>query len=139
VVGDADALEAVPDRITRRDTEARRRLIGVLQKRVRGRRQVSRRDSGNLVILRRVVFVLAIEDLEAQVQRLVAEVRLVKAEENVALHLAQVGLQAQRFAQTQEVVGLIIQADKRAAQAAHAAIQADRVLALLVNLEQQVD
>ena len=71
--------------------------------------------------------------------RLVAEVRLGKAELQVALQIAEVGLHAQRLTQAQEVVGLVVEAEEGAGEAADAAIQADGVLALLVHAQQQVD
>ena len=70
---------------------------------------------------------------------LVAEVGLGETEEQVALQVAEVGLHAQRFAQTEEVVGLIVEAEEGAGEAADAAIQADGVLALLVHAQQQGD
>ena len=67
------------------------------------------------------------------------QVGLGEAEVQVAREVADVGLHAQGFAQSEEVVGLVVQADEGAGEAADAAIQADGVLALLLHLEQQLD
>ena len=52
---------------------------------------------------------------------------------------AQVGLHAEGFAQSQEVVGLVVDAEEGAGIAADAAIHADGVLALLLHLQEQID
>ena len=48
-------------------------------------------------------------------------------------------LTRERLAQAEEVVGLVVEADERARQAADAAVDADGVLALLLQLDEQVD
>ena len=82
---------------------------------------------------------LLVEDLQAERDRLVAEVGLGKAEAEVPRQVADVGLYRQRLAETEEVVGLVVQADEGSRKAADTAVQADRVLALLLELQQQVD
>ena len=66
-------------------------------------------------------------------------VGLREAEEELAAHVAEVALHAERFAQAEEVVGLVVDAEERAGEAADAAVQADGVLALFLHLQQQVD
>ena len=51
-------------------------------------------------------------------------------EAHVARQVADVRVRRQRLAQTQEVVGRVVQPDERARQTADAAVHADRVLAL---------
>ncbi len=94
---------------------------------------------GGLVVLGRVEVLLVVEELEADVQRAVAHIGLREAEHELAAHVAQVALQTERFAQAQEVVGLVVHAQEGARQAADAAVQADRVLALFLHLQQQVN
>ena len=56
----------------------------------------------------------------------------------VRADVAQIALQAEGFTQAEEVVGLVVDAQESARQAAQAAVQADGVLALFLDLEQQV-
>ncbi len=92
----------------------------------------------SLVVLGGVVVLLVVEDLEAHIEGAVAEVGLGEAEHELPADVAQVALQAEGFAQAEEVVGLVVDAQERARQAADAAVHADGVLALLLHLEQQV-
>ena len=128
-----------PQRIADREIEARRGLVVVLRQRLLRRRQVHRLAGRGLVVLGRVVVLLVVEDLEADVERTIAHVGLREAEQELAADVAQVALHAERFAQAQEVVGLVVDAQEGARKPADAAVQADRVLALLLHLEQQVD
>src|SRR6185437_16303055 len=84
-----------------------------------------------LIVLGRVVVVLAIEDLEAKVQRAVVNIGLIESKAHVSGNAADVGLQGQGFAHAEEVIRLVIQTQEGTAQAAHAAVQADGVLAFL--------
>ncbi len=77
-------------------------------------------------------------DLEADVQRPIVHVGLREAEQELAAYVAEVALHAERLAQAEEVVGLVVDAEERARKAADAAIEADGVLALLLDLQQQV-
>ena len=72
-------------------------------------------------------------------ERPVADVGLRESEEELAAHVAEVALHAERFAETEEVVGLVVEAEEGAGEAADAAVEADGVLALLLDLEQQVN
>ena len=67
------------------------------------------------------------------------EVGLREAEEELAAHVAEVALNAERLAQAEEVVGLVVDAEEGAGESADAAVQADGVLALFLDLEEQVD
>ena len=126
------------ERIAEREVQAGRGLVVVLRQRLLRRGQVEGRAGRRLVALGRVVVLLVVVDLEADVERAVADIGLREAEEELAAHVAQVALQAERFAQAEEVVGLVVDAQEGAGQAADAAVQADGVLALLLDLEQQI-
>jgi hypothetical protein len=62
-----------------------------------------------------------------------------EAKEELAADVAQVALQAEGLAEAEEVVGLIVDAEEGAVEAADAAVEADGVLALFLDLEEQVD
>src|SRR5579872_1941349 len=87
-------------------------LVIVLRQRLLGRAQVQRLTGSGLVALRGVEILLVIEDLEAHIDWAIANIRLGEAKQELAASTAQVGLHAERFAETQEVVGLIIDAEK---------------------------
>ena len=67
------------------------------------------------------------------------QIRLREAEKELAAHVADVALNAQGFAQAEEVVGLVIHSEEGAGESADAAIETDGVLAFLLDLEEQVD
>ena len=67
------------------------------------------------------------------------DVGLREAKQELAADVAQVALQAEGFAQAEEVVGLVVDAQEGAGEAADAAVEADGVLALFLDFEQQVD
>ncbi len=69
----------------------------------------------------------------------VEQVGLGKSKEEVGLAVAQAGLNGERFAESEEVVGAVGEADKGAGQTADAALQSDAVLALLFDLEREID
>ena len=138
-VGEANALEAAVDGISGRNAEASRGLIVLLQQRLLSIGQIRGIAAGKLVVLRRVVVVLVVEDLESEVERTVAEIWLVEAEEQCTRNVAGVGLHAQRFTESEEVVGLVVKTDEGPAEAADAAIEADGVLALLLDFQEQID
>ena len=125
-------------RVADREVQAGRGLVVVLSQRLLRCGKV-RRDSGSgLIVLGGVEVLLVVVDLEADVERAIANVRLREAKEELAAYVAKVALQAERFAQAEEVVGLVVDAEERARQAADTAVQADRVLALFLDLQQQV-
>src|SRR2546423_15492932 len=111
-------------RIAERCAESGARLSEVLQGVEHTLWQVQLLIQLNGCPLRLVVLVLAGEDGESKLQRLVSQVGLSKAEEQGTLQAADVGLNPQSLARAQEIVGLVIYADKRTRQAAQAASEA---------------
>ena len=94
---------------------------------------------GGLVGLGCVEVRLVVVDLKAHIERAVVDVRLREAKEELAANVADVALHAECFAQSQEVVGLVVEAEEGARESADAAVEADGVLALLLDLEEEVD
>src|ERR1039458_7204213 len=94
---------------------------------------------GDGIRLGRVVIRLLREHLETYRNRLVAQIWLVESEAQIALQVADVGGGRQRLAQPEKVVGGVFQPDEGARQAADAAVDANRVLPLLLDLQQQLD
>src|SRR5262249_12784725 len=82
--------------------------------------------------------ILAAVHGEPQGERPVKHVGFGKAEEQDPGKTAYAGLNGKRFAQAQEVVGLVIQSDERAFQTAHASSKPDAVLAFLLDLDRQI-
>ena len=78
-------------------------------------------------------------DRNAGLQRAIEQIRLGEAERDVVLQRSDLRLQGERFAQAEEVVGGIVQADERSGDAGNAAVQADRILAALLDLQRDVD
>ena len=115
------------------------RLVVVGQQRVLRVGEVGALAVGDGVALGRVVVELGVEDLDAERDRLVAQVGLGEAEAEVAREVADVGVDGERLAEAEEVVGLVVEADEGARKAADAAVEADGVLALLLELEEQID
>ncbi len=76
---------------------------------------------------------------EAELQRTVQEVRLGEAEADVAHASAELGFDGERLAQSEEVVGGVVEADEAAGDTGDAAVQADGVLAALLHLERDID
>jgi hypothetical protein len=126
-------------RIADGEVHAVRVLVVILGERFLGSRQVYGGAGGGLVVLGGVVILFLVEDLESEVYGTVLDVGLGKPERELAADAAQVCLHAQSFAEAEEVVGLIVDADECAGKAADAAVHADRVLALFLHLEQQFD
>ena len=62
-----------------------------------------------------------------------------KPKRNWRLDVAEVALQAQCLAQAEEVIGLVVDAEECAGETADAAVEADGVLALFLDLEEQID
>src|SRR2546430_290954 len=69
----------------------------------------------------------------------VKEIRLGKSEKKTARKIVELRRKGKSLAKTQKVVGLIGEADEAAGQTADAALQADGLLALLLELEVDVD
>ena len=62
-----------------------------------------------------------------------------KPKEQIARRVAEAGLDAEGFAEAEEVVGLIVESEEGPVETAKAAVEADAVLALFFDLEQQLD
>src|SRR5258708_35151030 len=77
--------------------------------------------------------------IEPELERPVEHVRLRKAEAHAPRQVPQACLHLQRFTQTEEVIGRIVNAHECAFQSADAAIQANAVLALFVYFQRKVD
>ena len=111
-------------------------ILQVLQHRV-GQAQVLPAEDGELPGL--VVLGLGVVHVETKLQWPVKHVGLGKTEPDALRQVPDAGLHLKRLTQTEEVVGRVVDAHKRAFQAAHAAVQANAVLALLFDLQRQVD
>ena len=69
----------------------------------------------------------------------IQEVRLGEAKHNIFLQSADVCLDREGLAQTEEVVGAVTQADERASQSTHAAGKTDLVFASFSYFQREVD
>jgi len=140
-IGRADAGEAeeaeAAERIAAGEGEAFRSLVVILQQGGDGGVLVG--AAGERIALGCVVIGFAVEDLEADIEGLVAEIGLVEGEEQIARETAGVGLDTEGFAESEEVVGLIIEAEEGAGETADAAVESDGVLAFFLDLEKQID
>ena len=125
-------------RLARGNREPIRRCVVVGQQRLLRRRYIRARIVGDRVRLGRVVVRLPRENFHAHRDRLVAQIRLIEPEAHVAGQVADVRRRRQRLAQPQKVVGLVVQPHKRPRQSADPAVHPNRVLALLLQLQQQV-
>ena len=90
-------------------------------------------------LLRLVVTVAARKEGEAGADRPVEKIWLGESKHKAALQTAELRGERKGFAQAEEIVGLIGQADEPAGESADAAVQADRLLALLLDLQIEVD
>ena len=98
-----------------------------------------RLSQGQRFLLGLVKIVLAIENGETRGDRPVEEVGLGEAKHEAALEVAKLGGEGQSFAETQEIIGLVGQADKGAGESADAPLQSDGLLALFLELEIEID
>src|SRR6202000_2131059 len=80
-----------------------------------------------------------VEDLDAERDRLVAQIGFGESEAEVAVEVADVGVDRERLAEAEEGVGLVVEADEVSREAADAAVEADGVLALLLQLDKEID
>src|SRR5262249_8774745 len=124
------------DRILREDREAGGILRVILHE--------LRVDADGLAEEKRFLFslveiVAAAENRKAGGDRTIEEVGLGEAEHEAALQVAELRGERERFAEAEEVVGLIGQADEGAGQSADAALQADRLFAFFLQLEIEID
>src|SRR5581483_2949769 len=120
-VGEAHSLERAMQRVAGGDGEAGARLRVILQRVQERLGKVQPLAGQDVELLRLVEVVTARVDREPELQRAVEQVRLGEAEKQVALAIADVGLNGERFAEAEEVIGLVVQADKRSGQTADAA------------------
>ena len=136
-----DALvdEEVTQRLRDRDGEAGRGLVVVVERGGLRRGEVRGLRAGSAVSLGGVVVVFRGEELETERDGLVAEVRLVEPQAEVAREIADIGLHGEGLAQAEEVVGLVGKADEGAGETGDSAVETDGVLAFLLQLQQQVD
>ena len=96
--------------------------------------------AGNLgFLLGLVKVVLARENRESRGDGPIEEVRLRESELQGALVLAELRGEGKGFAQAEEVVSLIGEADKTAGETANTALQTDGLFALFLQLEIDVD
>ena len=91
------------------------------------------------VVLRLIEVIAAAEDADARLNRPVKQIRLREPQTDVALLVAHRSLHIQRLAQAKQVVRGIVQANERARQSAHAARQANAVLAFFFHLQRKVN
>ena len=136
-VGDAEAGEAAPQRITHRRREAMSGLDVIQQvlraERVEQRDQVLSGEDGSLAAL--VVIEARQVGFHADLQRKIQEVRLREAGGHAAHARTQLRADGKRVAQSQEVVGGVVQAHEAAGDSGDAPIEADGVLAALFDLQ----
>src|SRR5581483_10044073 len=137
-IGNADSLEGAVQGIAQREGEARARLRVVLQVLKQGRRQVQPLASKNFGLLRLVEVELSGVNRESRLQRAVPQVGLGESELEIALAVTDVCADAESFPQAQKIVGLVSQADESSGQAADAAGEADAVLALFMDFQEEV-
>src|SRR5208337_1109702 len=123
-------------RVTRKRRESRAVLVVVLNV-LRVDADCCPRQQRRL--LRLVEFVQRRKYREATRDRPVKQVRFRESEHYAALILPHLRRKGQRFAQSQEVVRLVSQPDESSHQPADAALQANRLLALFLQLQQQVN
>ena len=140
-VGQAQAGEAAAQRIADEGREARRGLAVVEDvlppQLVEQRDQVGSREDRGLAGL--VEAEAAGEDRETRLDRLVEQVRFRVPELEDALAAAELRVERQRFAEPQEVVRGVAEADEAAGEAGHAAVQVDHVAAPLLDLQREID
>src|SRR5882762_2295107 len=90
------------------------------------------------VLARLIEVVAARKDCETGADRPVKQVRLGENKWSIALQIAYVGGKGERFAEAQEIIRLIGQADIAAGEAADAAGQTDGLLPFFLELEKNV-
>src|SRR5258708_11464621 len=122
-------------RVVRKRRKARTVLVVILNE-LRVDADLLASELGRLLGL--VEFVQRRKYGEAAADRPVKQVRLRESEHQVPLVLADLRGKGERFAESEEIVGLVGQADESAGQPADAALQPDGLLALFMELEQQV-
>src|SRR6266404_1958003 len=86
-----------------------------------------------------VKLVAAGKNRESRGDRPVKQIGLGESEKEAAREIAELRRESQSFAKTQKVVGLIREADEAAGQAADTALQPDRLFALFLQLEVDVN
>jgi hypothetical protein len=136
-VGDADMREDVLlERVIREGREAGAVLVVILDE-LRVDADFVAANQGRL--LRLVKFVERGKHGEAGADRPIQEIRLGEAKHQVALVLADLAGKSEGFAEAEEVVGLVGEADEATSKAADAALQADGLFTLFPELEEEID
>ena len=140
-VGQAQARETAAQRIAQEGREARRSLPVVedvvLAELVEERDQVRAGEDRGLASL--VEAEAAREDGEAGLDGLVEQIGFRVAELQHALAAAELGVERERFAEAEEVVGRVPETDEAARESRDAAVEVDHVPAALLDLEREVD
>src|SRR5882672_8423836 len=83
--------------------------------------------------------VAAGENREAGGDGAIEKIGLGEAEHEAALNVAELSGEGESFAEAEKIVGLIGETDERAGQAADPALQTDRLLALFLELQSEID
>src|SRR5258708_21085394 len=122
-------------RVVRKRREARTVLVVILNE-LRVDADLLPRQLRRLLGL--VKFVQRRKYGEAAANGAIEQVRFREAEHQVALVLADLCGEGERFPKSQKVVRLISEPDESAGEPADAALQSDRLLALFLQLQQQV-
>src|SRR4029077_15270111 len=135
--GNSHARESVPQqRVASKNREAGavlRVILNVLRVDADGL------SGGQRRLLRLVELIFVRENRESRRDRPVKQIRLRETAHQASLQVAELRGKRQRFAQAEEIVGLICQADESAIQSADTALQANGLFAFFFQLQQQVD
>src|SRR5882672_5636090 len=83
--------------------------------------------------------VAAGEDRKTGRDGAIEKIGLGEAEHEAALNVAELSGEGESFAEAEKIVGLIGETDERAGQAADPALQTDRLLALFLELQSEID
>ena len=112
----------MPDRIARINGETRAVLIVVFHERGVDADRLSRKDGGLLGLVEAIA---AGKNRKARGDRPVKEIRFRESEHDASLNVAGLCRKRERFAETEEVVGLVGQSNEGAGNTADAALQPD--------------
>src|SRR5579862_769338 len=119
--------------VAQRSGKAGARLRVVLQILQEGVGNIDLLPGENRLLPGLVEVVFLGEDGKSALDRPVKEIRLGETKRQNALGVANAALYRERLAQAQEVIGAVVDADKSAFKAAHAAVQSNTVLALFLD------
>src|SRR5579885_620146 len=136
-IGDAEPREGeFPQRIARKHRESGAVLVVVLDELRIDADGLAEKQRGLLGLIETVA---AGEQREAGTDGAVEKIRLGKAEHEAPLQVAELCGKRQRLAEAKKVVRLIGEADETAREPAHTSLQTDRLLALFLELQSQID